>query len=315
MATREAAILMSVRTYGQMDTIKASTGSGAQSAPAVTPTPAAAAPAASASVVGSWVLGDLSGGQFNAATGKYEGGASGLGQIYTFREDWTYTALVIWSNAMYFTGKYSVKDGVLTLTDRSVEESNDGGKTWGAKEALPDTSAYFTAGTDDSGKYLLLGQEGAVPPLVDKENALKYKMNTTVPESEAKASGSNKLDEWLIGLWGYSDSNGTVNYDAMYEFKADGTFYKIVTTSVMALRNGTEFKGKYRISGNKLILFDQLKSTGPANSHDFSLHKIWYLKMDSYETKDVPFEDTEYEISRMDNGKLKIDDTEYTRGQ
>ena len=65
---------------------------------------------------------------------------------------------------------------MLTLTDRAVEESNDGGETWVAKETLPDTSAYFTAGTDDTGKYLLIGEEGAVPPLVEKTNALKYKL-------------------------------------------------------------------------------------------------------------------------------------------
>lgn len=163
MATREAAILMSVRTYDQVDAIKATTGNN-------TPEDAAS------SVVGTWILGTLSGGQFNAVSGKYEGGASGLGQLYTFKPDGTYTALAIWSNAMYFTGKYSVKGGVLTLTERAVEESNDGGGTWGAKEALPDTSAYFTAGTDDTGKYLLIGEEGAAPPLVDKTNALKYKL-------------------------------------------------------------------------------------------------------------------------------------------
>lgn len=162
MATREAAILMSVLTYEQIEAIKA--------------VPANNAPAASSSVVGTWVLGTLSGGRFNAVTGKYEGGASGLGQRYTFKPDGTYTALVIWSNAMFFTGKYSVKDGVLTLTDRAVEESNDGGETWVTKETLPDTSAYFTAGTDDTGKYLLIGEEGAVPPLVEKTNALKYKL-------------------------------------------------------------------------------------------------------------------------------------------
>jgi hypothetical protein len=162
MATREAAILMSVRTYDQMDTIK---GSSTEPQPG----------SGNASVIGKWVLGTLSGGQFNAASGKYEGGASGLGHIYIFREDGTYTALAIWSNTMYFTGRYSVKDGVLTLTGRAVEESSDGGKTWGEKETLPDTSAYFTAGTDDTGKYLLIGEEGAVPPLVDKKNALKYK--------------------------------------------------------------------------------------------------------------------------------------------
>ncbi|MBR0599867.1 S-layer homology domain-containing protein [Sinanaerobacter chloroacetimidivorans] len=161
MATREAAVLMSVRTYDQMDAIKATSGN---TAPAATST----------SVVGTWVLGSLAGGTFNAASGKYEGGASGLGQTYTFKQDGTYTALVIWSNAIWLTGKYSVKDGVLTLTDRFSEESNDGGKTWGAKEALPDASSYFTAGTDNSGKYLLIGEEGAVPPLVEKANSLKY---------------------------------------------------------------------------------------------------------------------------------------------
>ncbi len=171
--TREMAIAMSVRSYEKFKDVSSNTPSGSSTTPAPTPTPAAQT---TSQVAGTWVLGTLSGGQFNTATGKYEGGASGLGQMYAFKEDGTYTALVIWSNAMYFTGKYNIKDGVLTLTDRAVEESNDGGKTWGAKETLPDTTAYFTVGTDDLGKYLLLGQEGAAPPLVDKTNALKYKL-------------------------------------------------------------------------------------------------------------------------------------------
>jgi hypothetical protein len=166
MATREAAILMSLRTYEQVDEIAATSGNNT---PADTPSP----------VMGTWIMGTLSGAQFNADTGKYEGGASGLGQQYIFKPDGTYRALAIWSNTMYFTGKYSVKDGVLTLTDRVVEESIDGGMTWGAKETLPDTSAYFTATTDDTGKYLLVGEEGAAPPLVDKTNALKYKFVDT----------------------------------------------------------------------------------------------------------------------------------------
>lgn len=163
MATREAAILMSVRTYEKLDEIQAETKGSVS-------------PDTSASIAGTWILGSLSGGQFNAATGKYEGGATGLGQRYTFNNDGTYTSLAIWSNAIFFTGRYSIKDGKITLTNRTAEESNDGGKTWGAKETLPETSAYFTTGSDAAGKYLLLGQEGAVPPLVDKGNALKYVM-------------------------------------------------------------------------------------------------------------------------------------------
>ena len=30
-------------------------------------------------------------------------------------------------------------------------------------------------GTDDTGAYLLIGEEGAQPPLVEKTNAMKYK--------------------------------------------------------------------------------------------------------------------------------------------
>jgi hypothetical protein len=165
--TREQAIAMGVRSYEKMDMIKSGKGTAA---------PAAAQPGKTDdSVAGTWTLGTLSGGRFNAVSGKYEGGASGLGQIYTFKADGTYTSLAIWSSAMYFTGRHSTDKGVLTLTDRAVEESKDNGKTWGAKEKLPDTSAYFTAGTDDSGKYLLIGEEGAKPPLADKKNALKYK--------------------------------------------------------------------------------------------------------------------------------------------
>lgn len=134
----------------------------------------ASAKSADTSVVGSWTLGMLSGGQFNAGTGKYEGGASGMGQIYTFKPDGTYTALVVFGDTIWFTGNYSVAGDLLTLTGRTVEESKDGGKTWGAPEALPDASAYFIAGKDDAGTYLLLGQEGEKPPLEDKKNAMKY---------------------------------------------------------------------------------------------------------------------------------------------
>lgn len=154
--TREQAVAFLIRAYNIIDTIL-----GSQTA-------------SDSSVVGTWVLGTLSGGKFNATTGKYEGGAAGLGQVYNFKSDGTYTAFAIWSNAMFFTGKYSIKDGVLTCTNRFVEESDDDGATWEEKEALSDASAYFEIGTDTKGKYLMMGEEGTAPPLVDTKNALKY---------------------------------------------------------------------------------------------------------------------------------------------
>lgn len=175
--TREQAIAMSVRSFEQIEagTLGTPTGGGG-TPPATDPTtPPVQQNTSNASVIGTWVLGNVSGGRFNAATGKYEGGASGLGQIYTFKEDGTYSGLVIWSNALYFSGKYSVKDDVITLISRIAQESNDDGSTWGAEEALSDASSYFTAGTDESGRYLVIGAEGAVPPLNPPDNALKYK--------------------------------------------------------------------------------------------------------------------------------------------
>jgi len=126
------------------------------------------------------------------------------------------------------------------------------------------------------------------------------------------ASASGDMTDWLVGYWGHSTSNGNVNMELMYEFKADGTFYKIVSSMYMGGRNGTEYKGKYSISGDKLILSDQLKGTGPASSR---FDKIWYLTMDSYETKDVPAENDEYQISRNADGTLKIGDVGYNRGR
>ena len=85
-----------------------------------------------------------------------------------------------------------IKDGVLTLTNRTSENSDDDGKTWGAKETIPDTTAYFEAGTDESGKYLLLGEEGATPPLVDKKNALKYSLKEPSQGQEG-ATGQSQI--------------------------------------------------------------------------------------------------------------------------
>jgi len=127
-------------------------------------------------------------------------------------------------------------------------------------------------------------------------------------ESEKPYDPNNQMDAamaaWLAGTWGYSDSNGSVYIDNMYEFKKDGTFYKILSSGVSGGRQATAFSGKYRISDNKLTLYKQLRSTGPATATHFD--KIWYIEMDSYDTKDVPWEDTVYEISKEDNDILRF---------
>ena len=123
---------------------------------------------------------------------------------------------------------------------------------------------------------------------------------------------------WLLGTWGNSDSNGSIYIDNTYEFKKDGTFYKILSSGFSGGRQATAYSGKFRVSGNKLTLYKQLKSTGPATATHFKI--IWYITMDSFETKDVPCEDTEYIISKIDNDILRIGTnegiyTDFKRGQ
>lgn len=145
--------------------------------PNQTPQPVQDTPAeqaASGSIVGTWASGNAAG-KYSPAAGRYEG-VSGMGLLYTFQADGTFAQLTIFGKYIFTTGKYSIKDGLLTLTDRVCEESDDNGASWGAKENLPDASSYFDTGTGDSGKYLLLGQEDATPPLNAPANALKFSL-------------------------------------------------------------------------------------------------------------------------------------------
>ncbi len=139
----------------------------------------AAAPASTSSdqpeggaITGTWASGTASG-KYNTSSGKFED-VSGMGLIYTFREDGTFAQLIVYGDYVATTGKFSVKDGVVTLTDRVSVESSDSGQTWSAQETLPDASSHYSTGSDASGKYLLLGQEGAAPPLEASVNAMKF---------------------------------------------------------------------------------------------------------------------------------------------
>lgn len=253
MATREAALLMGVRTYDKMDEIKVSSGDTTSGN-------------TSSSIAGTWVMGTLTGGNFNAKTGKYEGGMSGLGMMYTFNPDGTYTALAIWSEAIWITGRYSIKDGVLTLTNRTSENSDDNGKTWGTKETILDASAYFDVGTDESGKYLLLGEEGAAPPLTDKKNALKYSLKELSQSQEKTTGESQKSTPSIIGIWQnggmightFDVTKGTFRYNSgvgqRYVFKEDGTF---TSSIVSGYGNMASIIGTYTVKDDKIFFLNQ----------------------------------------------------------
>ncbi|MGI6084556.1 MAG: hypothetical protein ACOYIF_03830 [Acetivibrionales bacterium] len=125
-----------------------------------------------ASIVGSWYAGELNA-KYNPQTKMYDN-IDNLGFVYTFNEDGTYAQLVCFFGCAVITGRYNVKDGVITITDRtSIEALDETGTAWSEPEALPDASCYYVAGTDNSGKYLLLGLENATPPLEEGINATK----------------------------------------------------------------------------------------------------------------------------------------------
>ncbi len=132
--------------------------------------PALAEQSAAGSIAGTWSYSDISG-QYNAESGVYEG-ISGMGIMYTFFEDGTFAQLIAFDSYIVTTGKYSIKDGILTLTDRISVESGSQGQYWYELEELPDASGYYEIGRDDTGEYLLLGQEGMAPPLEPVINAM-----------------------------------------------------------------------------------------------------------------------------------------------
>lgn len=130
--------------------------------------------------VGTWFSGSISGGRYNTVTGRYEG-AAGMGMIYYFKADGTFSQMIVWNNpyggtwAASTTGKYAVKDDVITYTKQVSEQSTDEGKTWKDKKSQSDQSDYFEFGTDILGDYVLLSLDGATPPLNPETNAAKYR--------------------------------------------------------------------------------------------------------------------------------------------
>ncbi len=165
MAAREAAILMSVRTYEQIDTIKA--------APAEAPVEAPAPE--SGSIVGKWGKG-MAGARYNAVTRSFEFGAYGTEHEYQFNSDGTFTQLIKTGSGsvISITGDYTTSGGMLTLTYKSSKESSDFGNTWTAGNVRPPASYYYEIGKDGDDSYLMIGSEGAAPPLEAETNAAKY---------------------------------------------------------------------------------------------------------------------------------------------
>lgn len=130
---------------------------------------------------GVWMAGTWSGVQFNEDTGKYEGIGKGMGYIWAFNFDDTFAALSMFFNNLYVTGKYAVEGNVLTLTERVVQETTDGGLTWGEPEAIPDEEVHWILGHDEAGTFIMFVEKDAEPPFEHGKNAFRYDLVPGVP--------------------------------------------------------------------------------------------------------------------------------------
>ncbi len=186
--TREQAIAMSVRSFEQMDTIKASKGSETQPSPVVTPAPAVTQPAQkvnptepsqplteSGSIVGKWGKG-TAGATYNAITRSFDFGVYGTEQEYQFNSDGTFTELIKTGSGSVIstTGDYTISGGMLTLTYKSSKESSDFGETWTSGNTRQPTSHHYELGKDGDDSYLMIGFNGGDLPLDTETNAVKY---------------------------------------------------------------------------------------------------------------------------------------------
>jgi hypothetical protein len=116
-------------------------------------------------------------------------------------------------------------------------------------------------------------------------------------------------NEWLIGQWEYYASSGGLAMGILLELREDGTFTKVVASVVGDSYYASAFEGKYRISGDKLISYERLKSTATASSWE-ELLRVAFTSV-----KDVPVEDTEETFGRSGDDGLLIETTEYERSQ
>ncbi len=126
-------------------------------------------------IIGKWGNGST-GAVFNITKGSFDFGAYGFGQEYYFYDDGTFYELItsgLGSAASIF-GNYTVNSEIITFSYTSSKVSSDYGETWTAGNTPPPASYYYELGADSNGDYLVIGLEGAEPPLDIETNAVLY---------------------------------------------------------------------------------------------------------------------------------------------
>ncbi len=184
-ATREASILMSVRSYDQIESgaLGTPTGDGYATQPAKPNEPAqpmkpiqpSQTSMGNSSIVGKWGKG-MTGAMYNIGTGSFDFGIYGTEQEYQFDSDGTFTILLKTGSGSVtsITGNYTVSSDKITFIYTGSKSSSDFGKTWSEGNTIKPASYYYELGKDDDGRYLIIGLEDAIPPLDTETNAVQY---------------------------------------------------------------------------------------------------------------------------------------------
>lgn len=110
-------------------------------------------------VVGEWFSGSVSGGRYDVNSGRYLG-ASGVGFIHTYKNDGT-CFWVVYSSygsneyVLQGDGIYTAKNGVIKITNRVVEDSNNGGKTYNPKRNIEDLTMYYSVERNEYNQIIM----------------------------------------------------------------------------------------------------------------------------------------------------------------
>lgn len=130
---------------------------------------------------------------------------------------------------------------------------------------------------------------------------------TEEPKVEEPKKEVPETAKGIVGTWTRSLASGSIALGQSLEFKSDGTFERVVGTIINYTYNASAFEGDYKITGDKLILTNQMMSSGYAESWE----ELW--KISNSVIKDIPVDDQEYTIEIISDEILLIDGNEFER--
>lgn len=134
--------------------------------------------------------------------------------------------------------------------------------------------------------------------------AMSFRSYERFKDSNKDENGSTLS---AVGSWTYYASSGNITYGQTLEFKSDGTFVRVVGTLIYNTYDSAAFEGNYTISGDKLVLTNQMSSSSYAEPWD----DLWNI-FDSL-IKDNPVEDQEYTLTIINDDVISINGMEFSR--